>query len=66
MMVPNRSSDSSSNIVACWPTAYDTPALPTIEALASLIGTKRELYGGHNEESGTVLAFPGLQQTSNL
>ena len=60
MMVPNRSSDSSSNVVAYWPAAYDAPALPTIEALASLSGAKGELHSGCDKESRTVLALPGL------
>ena len=45
--------------MACWPAAYDVPALPTIEALAGLSGAKGELHGGHDKESRTVLAFPG-------
>ena len=60
MIVPSRSSGSSSNIVACWPAAYDAPTLPMIEALAGLSGAKGELYGGHDKESKTVLALPGL------
>ena len=41
MMVPSRSSGSSSNVVACWPAAYDAPTLPTIEALAGLSGAPK-------------------------
>ena len=59
-MVPNRSSDSSSDLVAHWTAAYNAPAQPTIEALASLSGAKREPHGGINKESGAVLALPGL------
>ena len=60
MMVPNRSSGSSSDVVACWPAAYDAPTLPTIKALASLSGAKGEPHGGLDKESGTVvgLAWP--------
>ena len=50
IMVPNRSSDSSSDLVAHWPAAYDAPALPIVEALVSLSGAKGELHGGHNKE----------------
>ena len=60
MMVPNRCSDSSSDLVAYWPAAHNTPALPTIKTLASLIGAKGELHGGLYKESSTVLALPGL------
>ena len=60
MMVPSRSNGSSSNIVACWPAAYDIPTLPTIEALAGISGAKVEPHSGCNKESGTVLALPGL------
>ena len=60
MMVPNCSSDASSYVLACWPAAYDTPALPTIEALAGLSGAKGEPHGGCDKESRTVLALPGL------
>ena len=60
MMVPNRSSDSSSDLVACWPAAYDAPALPTIEASAGLNGAKGEPHSGLNKEPRSVLAVPGL------
>ena len=60
MMVPKRSSDYSSDLVACWSTAYDAPALPTIEALAGLSGAKGELHGGLSKDSRTVLALTGL------
>ena len=46
--------------MACWPAAYDAPALPTIEALAGLSGAKGQPHGGLHKESGTVLALPGL------
>ena len=49
MMVPNRSSDSSSNRVACWPADYDKPAICTIEALTGLNGTKGELHSGYQQ-----------------
>ena len=60
MMVPNHSSDSSSDLVACWAETYDAPVLPTIEALAGFSGTKGELYGGINKEYTIVLDLPGL------
>ena len=60
MMVPNPSSDSSSNLVACWQAAYDAPALPIIEALAGLNGAKGEPHSGFNKKYEAVLAFPGL------
>ena len=59
-MVPSRSSGSSSNIVACWPAAYDAPALSMIEALDSLSGAKGEPHSGCDKESRTVVALPGL------
>ena len=59
-MVPNRASDSSSNVVACWPAAYDVPTLTTIKALVGLSGTKAVLHGGFEKESRIVLALPGL------
>ena len=46
MMVPKYSNDSSSDLVACWPAAYNAPALPTIEALVGLSGAKGELPCG--------------------
>ena len=60
MVVPSRSSGSSSDVVACWPAAYNAPTLPMTEALASLSGAKGELHGGCDKESGTMLALPGL------
>ena len=59
-MVPNRSSDSSSDLVAHWLAAYYAPALPTIGALAGLSGTKGEPHSGLNKESGTLLTLPSL------
>ena len=66
MMVPNYSSEFSSDVVVCWTVTYDIPALLRIEALTSLSGAKGELYDGLDKESGTELALPGLKQTSNL
>ena len=62
MIVSNHFSNSSSNskLVAHWPAAYNTPALPTIEALASVSGTKGELHGGLDKESRTVSALLGI------
>ena len=60
MMVPNRFSDASSDVLAYWPAAYNVSTLPMIEALASLSGAKGELHGGRDKEYGTVLALPGL------
>ena len=60
ILVPKWSSDSSSNLVPCWPAAYDTPELPTIKALAGLTCSKGELDSGFDKENGTLLAFPGL------
>ena len=60
MMVPNCYSDASSDVLAYWPAVYDTPTVPMIEDLAGLSGTKEELCGGCDKESGTVLALPGL------
>ena len=40
IMVSNRSSDSSSDLVAHWPEAYNAPELPAIEALYGLSGAK--------------------------
>ena len=60
MMVPNRSSDSSSDIVDRWPAAYDAPVLPLIEALAGLSGAKRELHSSLDKECRTLLALSSL------
>ena len=60
MMVPNHSSDSSSDLVTHWPAAYDALALPTIEALAGLSVSKGGPYGSFNKESGILLALSGL------
>ena len=59
-MLPSRYSDASSNVLTCWPAAFDAPTLPTIEAFASLSGAKGELYSSPDKEFGTVLTFPGL------
>ena len=46
-------------LVAHWTAAYNTPALPIIEALAGLSGAKGEPHSSLDKESGTVLALPG-------
>ena len=59
-MVPNCSSDSRSDLEACWPAVYDALALPTIKALASLSGAKGEPHSVLDKESRTVLALLSL------